>query len=100
MLQHVNNWFFGTDDAKERREQQGSRNPVLLQRNQQSTWEKVVLNLNLVLVMCLAIGFYVYFCINPFTEDEIEEMQRMAYLRVSNLSTINNLPANLSDINL
>lgn len=42
----------------------------------QETWEKYLLNSMLVFILIIAVSFFVYFSINPFTEEEIHDIQR------------------------
>ena len=45
---------------------------------EQNTYEKTFLYSNLVLILAGAIILYVYFSINPFTQEEIEELRQRA----------------------
>ena len=45
---------------------------------EQTTTEKGVLYTNLVLILIGAIVLYVYFSINPFTQEEIDHLRRNA----------------------
>ena len=52
----------------------------------QSTRDKIVLYINLVIIVAGALGFYVYFSINPFTEEEISRLQKLAMKNISHHS--------------
>jgi len=49
----------------------------------QSTRDKVILYINLFIILSGAIGFYVYFSINPFLPEEIEDFQQEALKNLS-----------------
>ena len=42
---------------------------------EQSTPEKIILYLNLVIIVCGAVALYVYFSINPFSPEEIAKLR-------------------------
>lgn len=42
----------------------------------QEPWEKNLLNVMLVIIIITTVACYTYFSINPFTEEEVKEIQR------------------------
>ena len=49
----------------------------------QTPLEKAVLYGNLIVILGVAVGFYVYFSINPFTAQEIQDLQSAALRNIS-----------------
>lgn len=42
----------------------------------QEPWEKNLLNVMLVIIIITTVACYTYFSINPFSEEEVKEIQR------------------------
>lgn len=42
----------------------------------QETWEKYLLNSMLVIILLIAVACFVYFSINPYTVEEVRDIQR------------------------
>ena len=49
----------------------------------QSTRDKLILYTNLLIIVTGAIGFYVYFSINPFSQEEISNLQEAALKNIT-----------------
>ena len=43
---------------------------------QQLKWEKIVLNTMLIIVIAVTIALFTFFSMNPFTKEEVYEIQR------------------------
>ena len=46
---------------------------------EQSTWQKVLLYTNLVIIVFLAIFLYVYMSISPFSEEDLDRFEKIAF---------------------
>ena len=53
----------------------------------QTTRDKVLLYINLVIIVTGALGFYVYFSINPFSDEEILNLQDIVLRNISQVSS-------------
>lgn len=42
----------------------------------QEKWENYLLNFMLVVILLVMMGLYIYFSINPFTQEEVHDIQR------------------------
>ena len=60
---------------EESQENQMEKHTNKLSMLEQSTGQKIILYLNLLLIVILAIFLYVYMSINPFTADQISEFE-------------------------
>ena len=55
----------------------------MIESLRQSTRDRIILYINLIIIVSGAIGFYVYFYINPFSPDEIEKLQEAVLKNIS-----------------
>ena len=55
----------------------------MIESLRQSTRDRIILYINLIIIVSGAIGFYVYFSINPFSPDEIEKLQEAVLKNIS-----------------
>ena len=55
----------------------------MIESLRQSTRDKILLYINLFIIVAGAIGFYVYFSINPFSQEEIKNLQQEVLKNIS-----------------
>ncbi|XP_045592204.1 sodium/mannose cotransporter SLC5A10 [Procambarus clarkii] len=72
------NWLLGFDNSEKAQQQEVAMNEHIAQLTNlhQENWENYLLNIMLVAIIILTLVFYTYFSINPFTTEEIYEIQR------------------------
>lgn len=49
---------------------------------EQSGWQRAVLYANLALIVAVAVFFYVFFSINPFTREEVDRLREEALAKI------------------
>ncbi len=82
-------WFCGWEEQDQQQEQvqhEQDQHLEALTSLEQSTWQKAVLYLNLIIIIGVAIFFYSYFCFSPFTKEEIDNFRIQAFDRIRNRS--------------
>ncbi|XP_064103538.1 sodium/mannose cotransporter SLC5A10-like isoform X2 [Macrobrachium nipponense] len=72
------NFLFGFDNSPKAKEQVNAMNAHLVEITNlhQKHWEKIVLNTILVSILILAGVLFTFFSINPFTEEEVHQLQQ------------------------
>ena len=55
----------------------------MIESLRQSTRDKLILYTNLLIIVTGAIGFYVYFSINPLSQEEISTLQEAALKNIT-----------------
>ena len=77
MYLRVINWFCGFDDGEKAKKEKEELAKHLDETAslEQSKSQKIILYINLAIILAVAVGMYVYFCINPFTKEEIDALR-------------------------
>ncbi|XP_063843627.1 sodium/mannose cotransporter SLC5A10-like isoform X1 [Scylla paramamosain] len=72
------NWLLGFDDSDKAQQQIMAMNEHIAQLTNlhQKKWENYLLNFMLVVILLVMMGLYTYFSINPFTQEEVRDIQR------------------------
>ncbi len=78
-------WFCGWEEGEkgERHHRQLRQHLEELSSLEQSRTQRAILLVNLVVILAVALAFYVYFSISPFTEEEIDRMREQEFDRRS-----------------
>ena len=80
------NWVLGVEsDAEDAEKNQKEMAEHLQQLStlQQSTFQRVILHTNLVIILSLAVFLYVFFSINPFSAEELGQFRSEAINKTS-----------------
>jgi len=78
------NWVLGIKAGGQEADREKMENHVQnLSTLQQSTSQQVILYINLVIIVSLAIFFYVWFSISPFTAEQIKQFQLVSLNKTS-----------------
>ncbi|KAK8741292.1 hypothetical protein OTU49_002601, partial [Cherax quadricarinatus] len=72
------NWLLGFDNSEKAQQQAIAMNEHITQLTNlhQERWESYLLNFMLVIILILTLVLYTFFSINPFTTEEVYEIQR------------------------
>ncbi|KAK2713732.1 sodium/mannose cotransporter SLC5A10-like isoform X2 [Artemia franciscana] len=73
-------WLIGKDYGEQSKPLE--QNNTVLEDLKQPKKEKLILNINLFLIIAATIGIYIYFCISPFSTEEIQLLQQEALEKI------------------
>ncbi|MPC42544.1 Sodium/glucose cotransporter 4 [Portunus trituberculatus] len=83
------NWLLGFDDSDKAQQQIVEMNEHIAQLTnlQQEKWENYLLNIMLVVILLVMMGLYIYFSINPFTQEQVHDIQREKLHKLVSMSS-------------